>query len=249
LKPFDATDGERLWTQDLITPLATQLDADGAHLCNDLTGDGQGNLYAVDSYAPIIWKLSTDGTNLEIFSTNELYDLVGNVPIGLNGLAYHADGFLLVMHYGGSYLMKIPTEGDSVGIPNVVEDVGGTSELLDLPDGIGLANSGRSLLVTAGGDGEYVLGYNTDDNWESMSLFTNYYRGSFGASSIVEAEGIHYAVNCHVNDLFGGYLRTRFEIERVYINDFFDEEVFDGLASGLVFSVPVVLSVLFSLLM
>jgi len=247
---FDADTGHFLWSTSLIDGLPSgSIDASAPHLCNDVIGDGNGNLYAVDSYAPIIWTLKTDGTGLAVFSTDALYDPnVNNVGLGLDGIDIHPNGnYLLVMHYGAGYLMKVPLTGSNVGIPTKVTDNGGIgTDLLTLPDGIRLVNNGNKLLTTSGNVGEFVLAYTSDDDWVSMTKYEFHFDTRGGSAGIINRDGYYYVFNCHVNDLFAGTLRTKFEIERIFISEFFQEP--QSAATGLFLSASLVITVLFSLL-
>jgi len=176
-----------------------------------------------------------------VFSTDSLYDAVVGSAIGLDGLAYHPDGYLLVMHYGGGYLMKVPTDGDDKGNPSRVTDNGGSSQFLVLPDGISLVDN-EKLLVTSGRGGDYVLAYYSDDEWESMNIFEKKMTTEGGSAALINRDGTHYVVNTHVGDLFTGTARSTFEIQKVYIPEF-------SSANGLVYALPVVLAALLNLLM
>jgi len=238
---FDRNNKNLLWTKNLVTPLSSKLDATAPHLCNDLIGDKNGNIYAVDSFGPIIWTIRTDGSGLDVFSTNDLYKPVANVAIGLDGIAYHPDGYLLIMHYGGAYLMKVPTSGTEKGTPTKVTDVGGASADLALPDGISLFD-GDKLLVTSGLNGEYVLAYTSNDGWQSMTIYGEKFSSLGGSAALINWGGTHYVVNCHVGDLFSNTDRSKFEIQKVIITGF-------SSANSLVYSLPVVLAALLNLLM
>lgn len=81
----------------------------GKHFANDLIGDGKGNLYATDSFSPVIYKIDKAG-KASVFVSSELFT---SVSVGLNGIVYHPSGYLLVAHNTNGAILKCPLE-----IPN-----------------------------------------------------------------------------------------------------------------------------------
>jgi sugar lactone lactonase YvrE len=86
-----------------------QLDIDvaalipGRHFANDLTLDGKGNVYVTDSFAGAIYKIDSKG-KASIFSQHPLFK---GLDIGLNGIVYHPDGFLLTANSTRGSILKI----------------------------------------------------------------------------------------------------------------------------------------------
>lgn len=75
----------------------------GKHFANDIAIDEKGNLYITDSYSPVIYKVDAEFkpgvlTNSELFTS---------VDVGLNGIEWHPDGFLIVAHNSSGQLFKI----------------------------------------------------------------------------------------------------------------------------------------------
>lgn len=75
----------------------------GKHFANDLAMDVAGNIYITDSYSPVIYKVDTKGV-ATIFAQNDLFKGIG---IGINGIVYHTDGFLLVDNDATGSLLKV----------------------------------------------------------------------------------------------------------------------------------------------
>lgn len=69
---------------------------DMPHFVNDLTIDPHGNIYITDSFTLAIYKVDSAG-NAELFLLDEAFASVAGV--GLNGIVYHPDGYLLVGQY------------------------------------------------------------------------------------------------------------------------------------------------------
>lgn len=78
----------------------------GKHFANDLTLDNAGNLYVTDSYSPVIYKIDAKG-KASVFSSSDLFK---SEDVGLNGIAWHPGGFLLVAHNTDGILFKIDTK-------------------------------------------------------------------------------------------------------------------------------------------
>jgi sugar lactone lactonase YvrE len=76
------------------------------HLANDLTLDAQGNAYITDSLSPVIYKVDVDG-NASIFLESDRFRAEG---VGLNGIIFHPEGFLIVTKKDDGALFKVPLE-------------------------------------------------------------------------------------------------------------------------------------------
>lgn len=116
---------------------------------NDLAVDWFGNAYVTDPGGDTLYKVDVDG-NATPFVTDKR---LSGVKYGMNGVAWHPAGFLLVVHYETGKLYKV-TRG---GVAEVALDtpvVGG--------DGIALRPDGALVVVTnklgvPGQDGVTVL--------------------------------------------------------------------------------------------
>ncbi|KAI3993400.1 hypothetical protein MKX01_010143 [Papaver californicum] len=120
------------------------LNRDGKAFADDVAVDEEGNAYVTDAKESKIWKVGVNGELLSIiksplFTFKEWYENL----IGLNGIVYHPDGFLLVIHTVNGALCKINTKTEEV---KLVKLVGGGS--LRFGDGLELLDSSR--LIVAG---------------------------------------------------------------------------------------------------
>lgn len=106
--------------------------------------DGQGNAYVTDAKDSKIWKVDVNG---KLVSTIEspLFTPPGwyNNLVALNGIVYHPDGFLVVIHTFSGFLYKIDLT-DS-GTVTVIDVTGGT-----LRFGDGLEFLSPTKIVVAG---------------------------------------------------------------------------------------------------
>lgn len=75
----------------------------GKHFANDLAMDEKGNIYVTDSYSPNIYRIDPS-QKVSVFATSPLFS---SEDVGLNGILYHPQGFLLAAHNTSGVLYKI----------------------------------------------------------------------------------------------------------------------------------------------
>jgi sugar lactone lactonase YvrE len=151
---YDATTGKRLAYYDL------GILSEGSHFANDLTLDEHGNAYVTDSFAPIIYKIDTAG-KATIFAQSPLFkDADG---FNLNGIAYHAGGYLLVGKYNSGDLFKI-----SVSNPNDVQKVK-LPEPIKGADGFNLFDGGH-LFVAVNLGADKTIELVSMDDWKTAKI-------------------------------------------------------------------------------
>ncbi|KAG4174263.1 hypothetical protein ERO13_A11G109300v2 [Gossypium hirsutum] len=88
----------------------TKLSGSGAEksLADDVAVDADGNAYVTDVKGSKLWKVGVDGEILStltnpLFTPKEWYKSLAV----LSGIVYHPDGYLIVIHTLGGYLLKI----------------------------------------------------------------------------------------------------------------------------------------------
>lgn len=114
---------------------------------DDVAVDEQGNAYVTDAKASQIWKVDVNGKLVNTI-TSPLFTPPGwyNNLVALNGIVYHPDGFLIVIHTFSGYLYKIDlTNGDVSNQVTVIDVSGGT---LRFGDGLELLSPTK--IVVAG---------------------------------------------------------------------------------------------------
>ncbi|WP_119065606.1 SMP-30/gluconolactonase/LRE family protein [Aggregatilinea lenta] len=152
LMAFDLESGEELFYADF-----SDLVEGGQHFANDVTVDADGNAYVTDSFAPVIFKVTPDGTP-SVFLEDEQFAGEG---FNLNGIEYHPDGYLIVAKSSTGQLFKVPVDSP--------EDAG--EVMLDTPvngaDGIVLRDDGTLFVV---GSPQSVFAVQSTDGWESASV-------------------------------------------------------------------------------
>jgi sugar lactone lactonase YvrE len=95
---FDLRTGAPLHVVDL---------ADGTHTANDVTFDRAGNAYVTDSMGDTIWRVDAAG-HASVFVQDPRFAGTG---VGINGIVWHPDGYLLVGKYDTGTVFRIPTRG------------------------------------------------------------------------------------------------------------------------------------------
>ncbi|GAB2254463.1 hypothetical protein Droror1_Dr00022272 [Drosera rotundifolia] len=155
---YDLGTWERLFLTRLAGP------GDEKSMADDVAIDEEGNAYVTDCLSNKIWKVGVDGKLLStirspLFTHNAWYkDL-----IGLNGIVYHPDGFLLVIHTVTGDLYKIVLKKDEDEELKLVKIVQGS---LRLGDGIALVTSTK-LVVAGNPSGRLV---ESTDGWETAAV-------------------------------------------------------------------------------
>jgi len=153
LLSFDIATGKKLSEVDLgaLVP--------GKHFPNDLAFDDQGNAYITDSYAHTIYKVTPDGKS-SVFSQHTLFVTEG---IGINGIVYHPDGYLLVNSTNTGCLYKVP-----INNPTAVSKVKLEQYFLGA-DGMVL-NDAKSVVMVVNGGNDKIYKLTSDDGWASAKM-------------------------------------------------------------------------------
>ncbi|OVA16773.1 SMP-30/Gluconolactonase/LRE-like region [Macleaya cordata] len=156
---YDLTSWNRLFLTQLSGP------GDEKAFSDDVAVDEDGNAYITDAKASKIWKVGANGELLTIiksplFTFKEWYKNL----VALNGIVYHPDGFLLVIHTFTGTLYKINPKTEEV---KLVKLVGGS---LAFGDGIELLSSTK-LVVAGNPSGRLVESL---DGWETATVVAKY---------------------------------------------------------------------------
>ncbi|CAL0320878.1 unnamed protein product [Lupinus luteus] len=151
------------WNRIFLTQIAGPNDEKS--FANDVAVDAKGNAYVTDTKASKIWKVGVDGKLLStirnpLFTPKEWYKSF----IGLNGIIYHPDGFLLVVQTLSGTLFKIDlTKGEEV---KVIKVAGGP---LLMGDGLELLSPTK--LVVSGFVSRLV---ESSDGWNTASVVAKF---------------------------------------------------------------------------
>lgn len=194
--------------------LASLAPIGGAHMANDVTVDEKGNFYVTDSFSPIIYKVTKKGKATIFLNDERLRAATGT--FGLNGLAYHPDGFLLTAVYNGGKLFKIPLKNPS----NLIEIELGNKAYPTI-DGVLLLDNNTIALASNNLTGEDFLSavykVSTNDNWKSAQTISAFETGKTFPTTLTTWENDVFVVYAKLPMLFGGNkpMAQKFEITKV----------------------------------
>lgn len=137
--------------------LASQYE--GKHFINDIAFDLQGNIYATDSFSPVIYKIDKYGKP-SVFTKNENFE---SIDIGLNGIAFNKDGFLIVNNNSQGALYKIDLKNpDNVSRVKI-------KNLFPGADGMLFDNTGTLVLVQ-NKSVDKIHQLSSADGWQTAEL-------------------------------------------------------------------------------
>ena len=162
----------------------------GGHFCNDIAVDDAGNIYATDSFSPIIYKIDTND-NPSILLEDKRFTGEG---FNLNGIVYK-DGYLIVAKDNDGYLFKVPVDKPKdYKEVKIDQKLVGADGLLWGPDG--------SLIVIANADTNKIFKLTSTDSWESAKVVNSIDTGDVFATTGVMRDGKVYVMEARLNVLF-----------------------------------------------
>jgi sugar lactone lactonase YvrE len=138
LKSFDLATGE----------LKSSAPLPGDHpFCNDIAIAPDGRVYAADTLASRVLRLSPDGTRLEVWATDPQLTPAPNSG-GVDGVVFGKDGalYLTTFNKGELFRIKVAPDGAAGEVTKL-----NPSRALTLPDTLRLLEDGSFLLVEGGG--------------------------------------------------------------------------------------------------
>lgn len=192
LAAYDLITGDRLFHADL-----TAAGGRPRTFANDVTVAPDGTAYVTDSFAGVIYQVTPEGT------ASVLVDdpLLRSNFLGLNGIIYHPDGFLLVANSGEKTLLKV-TLADTATI-RLVD--------LDIPfgaDGMALAEDGTLYAVARDADNrQFIAAAVSDDSWASASV-QRFAETDGNATTLTLVDGAPAYVNAYLSE----FLRRNYQI-------------------------------------
>jgi sugar lactone lactonase YvrE len=134
LKIFDLSSGALKGSAPLADPKS---------LCNDIAIGSDGTAYVTDSFTPNVYSLKPGGTALEVWATDPMLAPAKD-GVGLDGIAFGADGNLYVTTYIPAALFRIAVKDGKAGAVTALKP----SRPLDHADA--MRTSGDSLLLIEG---------------------------------------------------------------------------------------------------
>jgi len=159
LAAYDLKTWKRLYFTKLCGP-------ESITQANDVDLDPEGNAYVTDTIQNIIWKVSSDGSTVSVLSSPIFTSQSSKLPfkgIGTNGIVYHPDGFLLVVHTWSGAIFKSSLDGVDVSVVNMSSPV---------VTGDGLVLLSPEKMVVVGTPSARLL--ESRDGWKSAQLTHRY---------------------------------------------------------------------------
>lgn len=150
---YDLGTGQRLAMVDLAA-LVPDLPAGAPLFANDVTVADDGTIYVTEMLQNIIFRVGTD------FTASILHRFPPTEGLGLNGIEYHPNGYLIVT--GGSTLYKLPV-ANPAGITTVQ-----LTETIDGQDGLVWMSNGW-LAITSNSENR-VVALTSDDDWATARV-------------------------------------------------------------------------------
>ena len=170
------------------------------HLANDAAIDAAGNIYVTDSFSPTLYKIDAQGTPSVWLEDERLGAPAG--AFGLNGIAYHPDGYLLVAKYNEGLLFKVPlSQPQAFQAINISRTLVGCDGLVVRPDGklvvVANAASPEKALNT-------VFLLSSNDNWASAAIEKQVATGEVFPTTATLRGTETYVLYAQLDKLFGG---------------------------------------------
>ncbi|MBD2702257.1 SMP-30/gluconolactonase/LRE family protein [Spirosoma sp. BT702] len=157
------------------------------HFANDLAIQPDGTVYVTDSFAPVIYRVTSSG-QASILVNDPRF---ASATFGLNGIVYHSNGYLIVANTGAGKLYKVDLQNN-----NAISEVGG---LPSLPgDGLTLLN-GDLYVVT--GSGSRVAQVRSTDNWQTASIVKFDTDGYSQATTNVVVNARVFTLNARIGEI------------------------------------------------
>lgn len=150
---IDIQSGKKISDVDLSSLLP------GKHFANDLAFDNQRNAYITDSFAGAIYKVTPAG-KASVFAKDELFKTEG---VGLNGIVFHPDGYLIVDNSAKGQLFKVMLNN-----PKAVQKVMIDQFFLGA-DGL-LLNDKNNLTMVVNGGTDKIYKLTSNDNWQTAMV-------------------------------------------------------------------------------
>ena len=153
---------------------------------NDVTVDDSGNVYLTDTRMNLIYRVDPN------YQASVFYRFEPITGLGLNGIVYHEDGFLIVVAVGGQGLLyRVPLDNPSAAQPIEL------SQPATGADGLVWSSDGRLIVVS--NSTSSATAYVSTDGWTSARLVgTASFEGQATTGAAVDDE--IYVVQPHFND-------------------------------------------------
>ena len=164
----------------------------GAHLANDVVLDAAGNAYITDSFAPVIYKIDTQG-HASVFAKDARFKTGDG--FNLNGIAWHPDGYLLIGNYNSGQLFRVSTKD-----PSDIQAIA-LPEALKGADGFNLIDK-QHLIVVQNAGVDRTIELHSVDGWKSAEIVRVQKSEQSMPSAAINKNGHIYVLNSRIDTLF-----------------------------------------------
>ncbi len=158
------------------------------HFANDLALNPDGTVYVTDSFFPVIYKVTADGTASVLVRDDVLFS---SPTFGLNGIVYHPNGYLIVANTGRGKLYKIDLKNG-----NAITEVTGIGSLPG--DGLTLVGNNDIYVVTGGNKVALVR---SDNNFATASVVDSQTDGYMQATTSTYVDGQVFTLNARIGEI------------------------------------------------
>ncbi|MPR33142.1 gluconolaconase [Salmonirosea aquatica] len=159
------------------------------HFANDIALNPDGTVYVTDSFSPVIYKVTSEGTPSILVRDDVLFS---SPTFGLNGIVYHPDGFLIVANTGVGKLFKVDLKNG-----NAITEVGGLGNL----PGDGMTLVGTTDLYVVTGSGSRVALVRSNDNFATASVVETQTDGYSMATTSTYVNGQIFTINARIGEI------------------------------------------------
>ncbi|MEJ0062208.1 MAG: hypothetical protein WDO70_03150 [Alphaproteobacteria bacterium] len=167
----------------------------GDHFANDLAVDDSGNIFVTDSLASLIYEIDASGRAFIAFTDPQFVPNRGkDAPgLGLNGIAAHPDGYLLVVKMDSGTLFKVDLKTHAISQVALPKP---------LPGGDGLLLEGGDDLLVVQNEAGYVVKLHSADDWKSAKITGTTKVPLVFPTTMTMAEGKAYVLEARLPELF-----------------------------------------------
>ncbi|UUU22364.1 SMP-30/gluconolactonase/LRE family protein [Streptomyces sp. DSM 40750] len=184
-------------------------EAPGWHLANDIALDPAGNAYVTDSFSGHIFKVTPSGAKSTFLYAPALdAGITDNLPnVGLNGIVYHPDGYLLAVRYDTGAIFRIPLDHpDRFSEVTLQDHVPGADGMALTADGTLYAAT--NTIRSNGIDGLFRL--RSADGWKTAYTVSKEASPEAAPTTVAVTPYGDYVLSSNLNVLFGsGGTQTR----------------------------------------
>jgi sugar lactone lactonase YvrE len=159
------------------------------HYANDVAIDPQGVAYVTDSFSPVVYRVAADGQGSILVNDAKFGAPAGQ--IGLNGIIYHPDNYLIVAKASTGQLFKI-----NLASSNTITEVTGFAALTGA-DGMTLV--GNDLYVV--NNRNKVTQIRSSDSWATATIVKTDEAGYDQATTNAAYDGQVYTLNARIGEV------------------------------------------------